>query len=52
MLFYEGSQFPEEYKGDGFAAEHVSWNRANRSGYEVIRVPMKDGQCDREYGTS
>jgi glucose/arabinose dehydrogenase len=49
MLFYEGSQFPAEYKGDGFAAEHGSWNRANRSGYEVIRVPMKDGHATGEY---
>ena len=30
MLFYEGSQFPAEFKGDGFAAEHGSWNRAQR----------------------
>ena len=37
MLFYQGSQFPAEYKGDGFAAEHGSWNRAQRTGYEVIR---------------
>jgi glucose/arabinose dehydrogenase len=49
MLFYEGSQFPAEYKGDGFAAEHGSWNRAKRSGYEVIRVPMKGGRATGEY---
>lgn len=49
MLFYEGSQFPAEYKGDGFAAEHGSWNRAQRSGYEVIRIPMKDGKATGEY---
>ncbi|MFP5228107.1 MAG: PQQ-dependent sugar dehydrogenase [Acidobacteriota bacterium] len=49
MLFYEGSQFPAEYKGDAFAAEHGSWNRATRSGYEVIRVPMKDGHATGEY---
>jgi glucose/arabinose dehydrogenase len=49
MLFYEGKQFPSEYTGDGFAAEHGSWNRAHRSGYEVIRVPMKDGQATGEY---
>jgi glucose/arabinose dehydrogenase len=49
FLFYEGSQFPAEYKGDGFAAEHGSWNRSNRSGYEVIRVPMKDGHATGEY---
>jgi len=49
MFFYEGSQFPAEYKGDGFAAEHGSWNRAARSGYEVIRLPMKDGHATGEY---
>ena len=49
MLFYEGSQFPSEYKGDGFAAEHGSWNRANRSGYEVVRIPMKNGHATGEY---
>src|SRR4051794_5927825 len=35
MTFYEGGQFPESYRGDIFAAEHGSWNRAVRSGYEV-----------------
>jgi glucose/arabinose dehydrogenase len=49
MLFYEGSQFPAEYKGDGFAAEHGSWNRNLRTGYEVIRLPMKDGHATGEY---
>jgi glucose/arabinose dehydrogenase len=49
MFFYEGSQFPAEYKGDGFAAEHGSWNQAQRSGYEVIRLPMKDGHAMGEY---
>jgi glucose/arabinose dehydrogenase len=49
MLFYEGSQFPAEFKGDGFAAEHGSWNRAVRSGYEVIRLPMRNGRATGEY---
>jgi glucose/arabinose dehydrogenase len=49
MMFYEGSQFPAEYKGDGFACEHGSWNRAQRSGYECIRLPMKDGHATGEY---
>ena len=49
MLFYEGTQFPAAYKGDGFAAEHGSWNRKVRSGYEVIRLPMKDGHATGEY---
>ena len=49
MFFYTGSKFPAEYKGDGFAAEHGSWNRAQRSGYEVIRLPMKNGHATGEY---
>ncbi len=49
MTFYEGSQFPPEYKGDAFAAEHGSWNRAQRAGYEVIRLPMHDGHATGEY---
>ncbi|MFZ0085091.1 MAG: PQQ-dependent sugar dehydrogenase [Candidatus Acidiferrales bacterium] len=39
MTFYTGKQFPEEYWGDIFAGEHGSWNRSDRVGYEVIRVP-------------
>jgi len=49
MTFYEGSQFPAEYKGDAFAAEHGSWNRALRTGYEVIRLPMRDGHATGEF---
>jgi glucose/arabinose dehydrogenase len=41
--------FPAEYRGDGFAAEHGSWNRAQRAGYEVIRLPMHDGHSTGEY---
>jgi glucose/arabinose dehydrogenase len=40
LLFYEGKQFPAAYRGDVFAAEHGSWNRASRTGYEVVRVPL------------
>ena len=39
ITFYEGKQFPAEYRGDIFASEHGSWNKAARAGYEVIRVP-------------
>ena len=49
MVFYEGKQFPSDYTGDAFAAEHGSWNRAHRAGYEVIRVPMKNGHATGEY---
>jgi glucose/arabinose dehydrogenase len=49
LTFYEGSQFPKEYKGDIFAAEHGSWNKAVRTGYEVVRVPLKNGKAGGEY---
>jgi len=49
LTFYEGRQFPQEYAGDLFAAEHGSWNRSNRTGYEVIRVPLKDGRATGEF---
>jgi glucose/arabinose dehydrogenase len=49
MVFYDGKNFPAEYSGDAFAAEHGSWNRAKRSGYDVIRVPMKEGHATGEY---
>lgn len=49
MIFYQGTQFPEQYHGDGFACEHGSWNRKLRTGYEVIRIPMRDGHATGEY---
>jgi len=50
MLFYEANQFPKEYHSDIFAAEHGSWNRHLRTGYEVIRVPVdKTGKATGEY---
>ncbi|HLL77433.1 MAG TPA: sorbosone dehydrogenase family protein [Pyrinomonadaceae bacterium] len=43
MEFYTGTQFPQEYRNDAFAAQHGSWNRSRRTGYKVIRVPARDG---------
>ena len=50
LTFYEGQQFPAEYKGDIFASEHGSWNKSLRAGYEVIRVPLhQSGHASGEY---
>ena len=49
MVFYESTQFPPEYRGDAFAAQHGSWNRSKRTGYKVIRVRLKDGIPTGEY---
>jgi glucose/arabinose dehydrogenase len=50
FAFYEGRQFPAEYKGDIFASQHGSWNKTVRVGYEVIRVPLhQTGHASGEY---
>src|SRR5258705_8316968 len=49
FTFYDGRQFPAEYRGDLFAAEHGSWNRATRAGLEVIRVPLDKGHATGMY---
>ena len=49
LTFYTGTQFPAEYRGDGFAAEHGSWNRSKRTGYKIIRVPLHNGKATGEY---
>jgi len=50
LTFYQGRQFPVEYRGDIFASEHGSWNKSVRVGYEVIRVPLhQTGHASGEY---
>ena len=49
VAFYQGSQFPGDYKGDAFVTFHGSWNRANRTGYKVVRLVFKDGKPIGEY---
>jgi glucose/arabinose dehydrogenase len=49
MAFYTGTQFPAEYRGHAFAAQHGSWNRANRTGYKVIYAPVVNGRATGEY---
>ncbi|MBN1594505.1 sorbosone dehydrogenase family protein [candidate division FCPU426 bacterium] len=40
MRFYTGLMFPEKYRGNIFIAEHGSWNRTEKTGYRIMRVPM------------
>ena len=44
LAFYDGAQFPAEYKGDAFVTMHGSWNRSPPSGYEVLRVHFEHGE--------
>ncbi len=51
MLHYQGDMFPEKYRQGAFIAFHGSWNRLghDQGGYNVMFVPMKDGQVTGEY---
>ncbi len=63
IAFYTGTQFPAEYRGDAFVAEHGSWNRSRKVGYRVIRVrigadgrplgyePFAEGWLDGEHAS-
>ncbi len=49
IAFYDGTQFPAEYRGDAFVAEHGSWNRAKRTGHKLIRIHLENGVPNGEY---
>ncbi|MGI9104834.1 MAG: PQQ-dependent sugar dehydrogenase [Pyrinomonadaceae bacterium] len=49
MTFYDGRQFPSDYRHDAFAAQHGSWNRTRRTGYKVVRIPVENGRATGEY---
>ncbi|HEX2655070.1 MAG TPA: sorbosone dehydrogenase family protein [Xanthobacteraceae bacterium] len=49
MAFYTGTQFPPDMRDSAFAAQHGSWNRAKRTGYKIIRLPLRDGAPTGEY---
>jgi glucose/arabinose dehydrogenase len=44
LAFYNGTMFPADYRGDGFVALHGSWNRAQLTGYKVIRLRFDHGK--------
>lgn len=45
FTFYTGTQFPALYRGGAFIAEHGSWNRAARNGYQVAFVGFREGRA-------
>jgi glucose/arabinose dehydrogenase len=44
ISFYTGSMFPTEYKNRAFIALRGSWNRTEKSGFQVMTVDLKPGQ--------
>lgn len=43
VVFYDGSQFPPEYRGDAFVALHGSGPYGRPDGYKVVRVRFANG---------
>lgn len=44
LAFYDGTQFPAEYREDAFVALHGSWNSGKPTGYKVVRVRYDHGR--------
>jgi glucose/arabinose dehydrogenase len=49
IVFYDATRFPRAYHGDAFVALHGSWNRSRRTGYKVVRLPMRGGHASGTY---
>lgn len=44
ITFLDKATFPSEYKNDAIVALHGSWNRAEPSGYKLVRVKFKEAK--------
>ncbi len=49
LVFYDGAQFPPQYRGGAFAALKGSWNRSLPTGYKVVFVPFANGSPAGNY---
>ena len=49
IVFYSATQFPPEYRGDAFVVLKGSWNRAQPTGYKIVRVPFTNGRPQGHY---
>jgi len=49
LVFYTADQFPTAYRGSAFVALHGSWNRAQPTGYKIVRVPFRNGRPEGSY---
>jgi glucose/arabinose dehydrogenase len=48
MVFYDGDQFPENYRNDIFVTMRGSWNRKPAVGYKVVRLHFdKNGEPEQ-----
>ena len=51
LMFYTGTQFPEQYRGGAFIAFHGSWNRdpEPQAGYHVVFNRMVNGRPTNDF---
>ena len=42
LLFYTGAQFPKAYNNRLFVAQHGSWNRTEKAGYNIMVASIND----------
>ena len=45
MRFYTGGMFPAEYKDQILVAEHGSWNRSKKIGYNITLVKLENNKA-------
>lgn len=41
LTFYTGKMFPAEYKNRLFITQHGSWNRSEKSGYQILALDVE-----------
>lgn len=49
IAFYQGTEFPADYRGSAFVTMHGSWNRGKRTGYKVVRLVFNGDKPTGEY---
>ncbi len=42
LTFYNGDMFPQSYRNQLFIAQHGSWNRSEKTGYNILLVRFDD----------
>jgi glucose/arabinose dehydrogenase len=48
IIFYTGNMFPKTYQNVGFIARRGSWNRTEKTGYDVVLARTSNGKAKIE----
>jgi glucose/arabinose dehydrogenase len=51
LMFYDGTSFPQRYRGGVFMTSHGSWNRAPEpmAGYNILFQPLANGKVSGNF---